>query len=173
MILPLSVESVRHVARNMRESDRREIFATRWNEDPDELARGVAAAPIGAVFATLRRPVEAVAVVVAFEAWPHVHTAGLFATRRWHEVALQTLRWIKLEMMPLMWAQGAIRVECHSIADHHQAHRLLRHLGRTREDPVPCFGKNGENFIRFAWTRDAFVLPRWWSPAIQEARACA
>ena len=42
-LVPAELELVRHVARNMREADREEIYATRFDEDPDALATDVAA----------------------------------------------------------------------------------------------------------------------------------
>ena len=159
MILPLDASTlphVRHVTRFMRDADRCEIFATRWTEDTDELAGAVvAAARLGAVVTDT--PTGApVAVIVAANPWPNVWSVGLFATDYWRAIALSAVRWIRRVLMPELWRHGALRVECHSLADHYEAHALLRHLGRTHEQRVPCMGKGGEDFIRFAWIRSQF-----------------
>lgn len=51
------------------------------------------------------------------------------------------MRWIE---------DGFTRVEARSIADHETAHRWMGSLGGV---PSPCkaFGKNGEDFVMFAW----------------------
>ncbi len=155
MILGLSRGLVLEVARHMRAIDRREIFATRWEEPSETAFERIAdeslLANCGAVIATLQAPFAPVAVVAAKELWPRVYGVAMFATDRWLEVALQACRYIKRELIPELRARGAIRAECHSLADHRDAHAFLEYLGAAREAVVLDFGKNGESFIRYAW----------------------
>lgn len=53
--------------------------------------------------------------------------------------------------------RGAQSMEARSIAGHHRAHRWMVRCGAVRVDPPYPFGKNGEMFYTFRWTRDSFA----------------
>lgn len=50
----------------------------------------------------------------------------------------------------------ANRVEARSISTHTKAHQWLTSLGARCECELDCYGKNGESFRLFAWTRKDF-----------------
>ena len=152
LLLPLTEASVMAVARAMRAADRREVFATRFDDDPDSLARDlVAISRIGAVVAHDGRPVAAMG---AIECWPGMWSVWLIATDDWQLVARATTRWARHALETVLPAAGAHRCECRSIADHETAHRWLTHLGAHAEAVHPGFGRNRETFITFAWRFD-------------------
>ena len=152
MIVPLTHSLVRQVAESMRAADRRELFATRRDEDPAAIAAELmATSALGAVVASRRKPFAAVAVICGREMWPGVWSMGLFATDRWPEVVIETYRYLTRELGPELRRLGAHRLECHSLAEHASAHRLLARLGAVREAEVPGFGRRGEDFVRYAW----------------------
>jgi hypothetical protein len=151
-LLPLTEASATAVARAMREADRREVFATRFDDDPDALARElVAASRIGAVVARAGRPVAAMG---AMECWPGLWSVWLIATDEWKSVARATTRWARHALETILPEAGAHRCECRSIADHETAHRWLVHLGAREEAVHPEFGRMRETFITFAWRFD-------------------
>ena len=54
-------------------------------------------------------------------------------------------------MMPSLAIAKAHRAEARSAASHIEAHNWLERLGATREAPLRGYGRNGEDFILFAW----------------------
>lgn len=152
MLLPLIEVSLLPVTRAMRATDRREVFATRFDDDADALARDlVAVSRFGAVIALGGRPVAAMG---AMECWPGVWNVWLIATEDWKLVARATTRWARYALRTLLPEAGAHRCECRSIADHRTAHRWLEHLGARAEAMHPDFGRLRETFITFAWRFD-------------------
>lgn len=53
--------------------------------------------------------------------------------------------------------RGTVSMEARSIVDHHEAHRWMVRCGAVRVDPAYPFGKNGEMFYTFRWTRESFA----------------
>ncbi|MBL8578094.1 MAG: hypothetical protein JNK47_12775 [Mesorhizobium sp.] len=57
---------------------------------------------------------------------------------------------------PAVAERGAWRVEARPIADNPVALAWLRKLGATERCLLPGYGKNGEDFILFDWTRESW-----------------
>lgn len=57
---------------------------------------------------------------------------------------------------PEVAAQGAWRVEARPLADNALAERWLSRLGAERRCALPCYGRNGEDFVLFDWTRETW-----------------
>lgn len=51
---------------------------------------------------------------------------------------------------------GAWRVEARPLAGNGLAVRWLKRLGATERCELPSYGKNGENFLLFDWTRESW-----------------
>lgn len=154
-ILPGNIRDASYVAANMRPHDWREIAA----QAPDDLRPlDVAAWSIAgreAYIAIARdRPVSVFGVhdatpagnVLSIWAWG---TAGM-----WRAVPGIT-RWIRTAV-PRWIDEGVTRVEARSIVGHTAAHRWMRSLG-ARETELPAFGRGGEDFILFWWTRETWA----------------
>jgi hypothetical protein len=58
---------------------------------------------------------------------------------------------------------GAWRVEARPLADNELAVRWLKRLGATERCLLPSYGKNGEDFKLFDWTRES------WNVLLQQA----
>lgn len=147
---------VSFVAAHMRDADRREIYCQR----ADDNARAMA------VTMTYTSPVHCyaafeegspVAVFGAGELHPNMWTAWAFGTPRMRRAIPAVSRHIRNEMIPAILEAGAYRCEVRSIIDHDIAHRWLEGLGAVRESKLPGYGKNGEDFVLFAWRRDQFA----------------
>ena len=152
VLLPMTEATVAAVARAMRVADRREVFATRFDDDPDALTRDlVAVSRFGAAIARAGRPVAAMG---AIECWPGMWSVWLIATDDWPLVARATTRWARHALETVLPQAGAHRCECRSIADHATAHRWLVHLGARAEAVHRDFGRMRETFITFAWRFD-------------------
>lgn len=152
MLLPLTEATVLPVARAMRAADRREVFATRFDDDAEALARDlVAVSRFGATIALAGRPVAAMG---AMECWPGVWSVWLIATDEWKLVARAATRWARHALGTVLPEAGAHRCECRSMAEHKTAHRWLELLGARAEAVHPDFGRLRETFITFAWRFD-------------------
>ena len=166
-LLPFAPETIRSVLEDLRPADRRELAATLWDFDPAGLAEASARAPLG--FVAGDEAGRAVAVVGATPLWPGVWQVGLFATPRWPAVARAVQLRVRRRLVPDLLRAGAHRAQAFSDARHHEAHRWLRRLGARCEGRLAAFGRAGEDFLLFAWTRDAFASerrdrPRPWPP---------
>jgi len=151
-VTDLSFEAAAFVVVNMRESDRAEIFATRWIEDPRQLAADCAAIPsLSWVFWSEGVPAS---VIGAIPKHPKVWTVYCFGTPDFGRVVLPMSRHVRRVMIPRLLRADAIRAECLSSADHTEAHGWLTMLGARKEATLHSYGKNGEDFHVFAWTRN-------------------
>lgn len=147
--------NVTYIARNMREMDAKELFATRYDDDPDALAVDVLTrwGPMWWVagHSKLQRPI---AVIGATQRWPGMWQVGMFATDDFGQIGLGLTRWVLRRMIPtIREAPGGVRrAEAYSIEGHDVAHRWLEMLGAVR-DPVPLdgYGKCGETFHNYVW----------------------
>jgi hypothetical protein len=137
----------------MREIDRQEICALHGTDDPVEATAALQFLPhIGA---TVWQGAEPICAIGAAFMWPGVVAVFMFATDRWREVALETTRFVRKTLLPVLRESGVHRLQCHSLDTHTEAHAWLRFLGADREVLEPEFGKNRENFIQFTMSRAA------------------
>lgn len=143
---------MRHVAQNMRERDRNEIFATRWDDDPNKVARDVCAS--GAFRWGVYLDGAPVAAIGAHPRWPGVWTAWAFATDDWPKVVVPTTRHVRRFMIPALINFGVERVDCLSLATHTDARKWLTYLGAKEEKSLDKWGKGGETFVSYVWTRE-------------------
>lgn len=159
---PLEADAVAFVAARMRAADRAEIFATRSDGDASRIAaETMAYARVGCVASWVGEgwDVEPVAVVCAIPLWPGVWSVGMYATDRWPLVARRVTRWIARSLMPDLVAAGAHWAECRSLETHATAHRWLERLGAHHEATLAAYGRGGETFFLYAWTRPCPSAP--------------
>lgn len=146
-----------YILRNLREQDRREIFATRWSENLDFLVddcMGVAALPTSyTVMAGLQD--KPIAILGAVEPWPGCWDVWCFGTDQFDLIAFSLTKHIRRVMIPTLLSRGLRRGHCRSLATHTKAHAWLHDLG-ARPDldrPLKSWGKGGEDFVQFEWHR--------------------
>lgn len=148
-LAPLTYEAVLYVAENMREWDKREIYATRWTDDPADLARQCLLVPdfswIGGVDG------EPIAAFGGVPMHPGVWSMWMFATDKFTKIRISLTKMAKRSIIPALVAQGAHRLECFSMEGHDVAHRWLESFGARPERLIPAYGRNRENFICYAW----------------------
>ena len=151
LIAEPSVDVVRKICQNLRARDRQEIFATKWTDDPEEVVAGVIAS--GAFRWAALVDGEPVALIGARPRWPGVWSMWAFGTDRWPEVVRTLTKHAKRFMMPALMNAGAVRADCHALAEHTDARRWLERLGATAETELAAWGKNGQSFVCYVWTR--------------------
>lgn len=152
MLTDIDILSVEYICLNMREDDKREILAMRPHDSQVMLAweayhmirnngRGRIAWHDG-------RP----AALAAFtEAWPGHWNVWMFGTKDFRAAAVPLIRWIRDEAREILSVCKGLRLECDSIADHDEAHKMIRALGGKAESEMRNYGKGGETFIKFVW----------------------
>lgn len=145
-------EGVRHVTLNMRAKDAEEIFATQWSDDREAFASSIMKCG-GFGYVLHADDGEPVVAGGAVPIWPGVWSVWMFATDRFGEVAIATHRFAKEVFFPILNDVGYVRLECRSMASHTVAHRWLESLGGHREAVVSSYGKDGQNFILYCWTK--------------------
>lgn len=148
MISHVSHETVLYVAKNMRAADSREIYATRWNDNPFTVVNDVMAyASFAWVGWHNEKPC---AVGGAGELHPGVFTMFFFATDDLPKIGLLATRFIKKNVIPTLFGQmGARRLQCDSHQDHTGAHAWLKVLGFRQESVKEAYGKDGADFYHF------------------------
>lgn len=145
-------EGVHHVVGLMRTKDREEIFATQWSDDPWAFANQVLrCGDFG--FVLHADDGEPVVCCGAVPMWNGVWSVWMFATDRFDEIALSTHRFAKKVFFPALDAGGWHRLECRSLGTHDVAHRWLEVLGAYKESEAENYGKNGEPFVVYCWTK--------------------
>lgn len=151
-VTELYPEGVFHVVQNMRDKDKVEIYATQWNDEPTIFATEVCRygnfAFIG--HADDNEPVVAAGAVPR---WDGVWQLWMFATDRFPEIAMAAHRFAKTVFFPSLDAAGWHRLEAHSIGTHDVAHRWLEKLGAYKESEMTNYGKRGETFFVYCWTK--------------------
>ncbi len=136
----------------MREWDRREIFATRWAEDPAELAVDCWRARENAWIARRDEDSPPVAAVGAIQRWPSVWSVWMFATPQIGGCRLSLHRFVVRDMIPALRGSGARRADCMSMDGHTDAHQWLERLGARRTaEPFVNWGRGGETFWQYYW----------------------
>ena len=137
------------VIANMREWDRREIFATLDGDDAD-LAEAVGGA--GPVTWVAGKGDQPIAVFGCRPMWPGVWSMWFFATDEIDNIGLAVTKVIKNGIVPMLFAEGAHRLECRSMKGHTEAQRWLTVLGAKREGRLKAFGRGREDFYTYVWT---------------------
>ncbi|WP_319496006.1 hypothetical protein [uncultured Cohaesibacter sp.] len=141
---------VLEIAKHMRARDREEIYATRYGEDANEVARDVVGSGFYWVAYVDGRPA---AVFGAYPRWPRVWSAFAFGTDDWKHAVISVTRTIRSVLMPAIYKTGAIRVDAMSLDTHTDARAWLEYLGATGGETLANWGKKGQNYTIYTWTR--------------------
>ena len=145
-------EGVQHVVHNMRAKDQAEIYATQWTDDPWEFGNSILRMS-GGGYILHADDGEPVVACGAMPMWNGVMSIWMFATDRFDEISLSVHRFAKRVFFPVLDEMGWHRLECRSIATHDVAHRWLELLGAKKECEVSNYGKAGEAFYLYCWTK--------------------
>lgn len=148
ILVKVKYENVLYIAQNMRSEDRRELLATRFEESPQSIARDCI--NLGSFGWTIHRE-KPICAIGAFEIWPGVWRAWMFATDEFPRVGLYVTKFAKNIMMPTL-SKNAHRAECQSIEGHTSAHKWLEAIGGERESTLKNYGKNKEDFYLYSYT---------------------
>jgi hypothetical protein len=141
---------VKHIVRNLRERDRREIFALRWDNDEDvlieEIARGA-----GALWKIWSWDSEPVAINGALPVRPGVVICGAFGTDKWRKTLRPMTHWSRSFVIPALQLSGYHRGEAYVMAANTDSRRWIEMLGGTVEALLQGYGRNREDFLLYTW----------------------
>jgi hypothetical protein len=146
-----TLEALAYICANLRERDKQEIFALRWEDNHMQLAADTFAC--GALQQIAFLDGEPVAVVGAHPMWPGVWSVFAFGTDKWSKVVLALTRYVRTFIIPALYNGGCRRAQCFALETHTDARRWLELLGATAEVVLPDFGKDGETFVLYSWDR--------------------
>jgi hypothetical protein len=139
------------VCANMRPADREEIMALRWSDSVMDLAEDTMNVP-GPKWVAHLEGEGPTAVYGAAPMWPGVFSLWLYGTPHFHQVGLRLSRHIQRVMIPSLAIAGAHRAEARSLSTHTEAHGWMERLGGKPEATLKGYGKNGEDFVVYAWS---------------------
>jgi hypothetical protein len=147
---------VRYVAERMRDRDREEFMAVSPFDHHDALVEGIVeryGEHPDVVVAHWQNGPVAVGGIVHHR--PKVGTLLFFATDDLPQIGSDLTRFIVKSLFPGYTRAGTHRIECASIAGYEETHRWLSVLGLKKEADMPKYGRDGQDFVQFAWVRGA------------------
>lgn len=145
-------DDILSVCRRLRERDRQEIFATRYDETPEALAQDTYALR-GFAWLAYRDGVP-VAVMGAWPAHPTLWHVFAYGTADWPKVVLALTRHARRFVIPALHRAGYRRAECKALRGHRDARRWIEAIGGAAECVHKNYGKGGEDFVGYCWTPD-------------------
>jgi hypothetical protein len=142
MIVEAEYPALRHVFFNMRERDRKEVFALFPHDDPELLA-----------YMAWKRSshlwtADGTAAFGVMPLWPGVASVWMLATDEFtaptaREMVRHCRRFAKVHPEIHRW-------ECRSLVEHTVAHRFIEACGLRREGELRSYGKGREDFVVFS-----------------------
>lgn len=141
------------IVANMRELDRREVYAARWTDDDADLIEDLKAsrAMMIRLEALCSAAGEPVALLGVWLASPGAGTALMIATDDWPSIAPAAHRHVVTRFLPLVCAPNLRRLECRAWSGHAVSRAWLARLGFVEEGLCRQLGKGGEDFVQLAW----------------------
>ena len=134
----------------MRERDRTEIYALRWNDDPETLIRALLPA-CGAMTWIWELDGVPVSIQGTFPVHPGLWQAFAFGTDSWSRVVLDMTRHSRRFIMPALLRAGFRRCECRALASHVDSRKWIIALGAKEEAVLQDYGRAGEAFVSYVW----------------------
>jgi len=148
-------EDVYNVALSMRTKDDEEISAVRWEDDRETLAQNLANSfgDYHNVY-SFGEGDECIAIFCYVPQRIGVWSLGMFATDSFQKVGKFLTKRIIRDIIPALVRANAHRVEVQSICGYDEVHNWIRFLGLKEEVMLKSYGKNGEDFKQFSWTKN-------------------
>jgi hypothetical protein len=148
--VPVTEERLRHVVTHMRKRDADEIYALRWDDDPEQIVRGLL--PLcGAMCWIWERDGVPVSVQGVIPARPGVWEVFAFGTDDWPRVVLDMTRHARSFIIPALLRAGFRRAECRALASHTDSRKWIEALGAVEECVLERYGRADETFVAYVW----------------------
>lgn len=155
-VIPSTLRDASFVMANLRQRDYDEIMCqVPEGTKTHEVAYGLnLSLEAWAIHLEERQPIALFGVNYMTPACVGVWAMG--TRHMWRAIPLLT-SFMKTDVVPRLIAQGYRTMEARSHVLHLQAHRWMHSTGAVQVDPPYEYGRNGEKFITFRWTADAFT----------------
>ncbi|RUV32934.1 hypothetical protein [Mesorhizobium sp. M7A.F.Ca.MR.148.00.0.0] len=147
-----NIRDLSYIAANLRPQDKAEIHCQLDGWTPATLALHAMQGPAYVVELDGNPEAAFGAAQLRSGLW----IAWSWGTRRMKRCVPRITKFFWEVLGPDVAAQGAWRVEARALASNDLALRWLHRLGATERCRLPAFGKNGEDFILFDWTRETW-----------------
>lgn len=152
-VFPANLRDLSYVASNLRSHDRHEIDCQSAWWSPALIAHGAMRGFAYVVW--LDHNPEA--AFGAAEERPGLWHAWSWGSVRMPRCVPAITRHFYSTLGPAVAEAGAWRVEARALASNELALRWLRKLSAVERCVLPRYGKNGEDFILFDWTRESWA----------------
>lgn len=153
--------NIRHLVENMRERDRKEIMALRWDDDMAMFTNDMIAMT-GPMWRVWEKDDEPVAISGVTPVRPGVVLVGAFGTPKWHFAVRQIINWGRNWVIPRLIAADFHRAEAYALASNSDSRKFIEALGGEIETPLYHYGREREDFILYVWRLDDVHRWRRW-----------
>lgn len=150
--------NIRHIVENMRERDRREIMALRW-DDSAPLFMNEVVEFAGAMWRVWEKDGEPVAIGGVTPMRPGVVLVGAFGTAQWRCAVRQIITWGRNWVIPRLLAANFHRGEAYALASNTDSRKFIEALGGEIEAVLHHYGREREDFLLYTWRLDD--VHRW------------
>jgi hypothetical protein len=152
-----TAEQIRYVALRMRERDWAEFTAMSFLDDRELVAQSLEENYAGLDGIIGFTADDGTPFGIGGPVWlrPNVASLLFFATDDFRRHVVPMTRYVKGVMMPGIRAQGAHRIECFSLSTYTEMQQWVELFGLRPEATLRGYGRNGEDFISFAWVKGA------------------
>lgn len=150
MIVPLDAEKAAAVVDNADEWGRRELVAA---FGPDYRAAALESlANVAHGWAYLRQ--ERPTALLAGRFMGDIYTPWMLFTPEFPRISPQLTGFVLRVIVPLIADSAVSRAESLSLADNVKSHGWLGRFGAKPVEFLPGYGRQGEDVVRWCWTRD-------------------
>ena len=175
-VAPAKLMDIHHVVSRMREADRREVMAGRFEDSDSGLIDDlyVARELCFALLCLFTDDQTPVAIIGGRLRWPGVAGILMIATDDWPKIARAATRWVARVAIPKIVDPVCHRSQCEAWEGNLVTMRWLSRLGYRVEGQLEAYGKNREGFLQYARLRPETTLHAPSSVQIEEKRtACS
>ena len=139
-----------HIIRNLRERDRREIFALRWDDDEDQFILDMER-QAGAMWKVWSWDSVPVSVNGVVPVRPGVVVCGAFGTDDWRKTLRPMTHWSRTFVIPALQTSNYHRGEAYVLATNTDSRRWIEMLGGRVEALLQGYGRNREDYLLSVW----------------------
>ena len=141
-------EPLAYIVRHLRQRDRQEIFALRWDNDEDRFVEEILACA-GDLWKLWYVDDEPVAATGMVQVRPGVVIGGAFGTPKWRKVVRPITRWARGFIIPSLQNANYHRIEAYVLAENTDSRRWIERFGGEVEALLKSFGRSREDFLLY------------------------
>lgn len=144
----VTTEGLTHIVKNLRDRDRDEIYALRWNDDEAALVHDISALA-GDLWRMWMVDGEPVAVAGVCPMRPGVAVGGAFGTDRWPRVVRSITKFGVGFINPVLKSNNYHRLEVYVLAENTDSRAWIELMGGKLEAVLHGYGRGREDFLLY------------------------